>query len=79
LEQALRPRHKVGRRSDPPRRAKQVGADIIASRRVEIRPTAKVFGNITTPVLARISIDPNPELSRRISPTNLSFPLLSSV
>jgi cytoskeletal protein CcmA (bactofilin family) len=31
--------------------AGKISADIIAAKRVEIRPTAKVFGNITTPVL----------------------------
>jgi cytoskeletal protein CcmA (bactofilin family) len=31
--------------------AGKVSGDIIAGKRVEIRPTAKVFGNLTTPVL----------------------------
>jgi cytoskeletal protein CcmA (bactofilin family) len=31
--------------------AGKISGDIIAAKRVEIRPTAKVFGNITTPVL----------------------------
>jgi cytoskeletal protein CcmA (bactofilin family) len=31
--------------------AGKVSGDIIASKRVEIRPTARVFGNLTTPVL----------------------------
>jgi cytoskeletal protein CcmA (bactofilin family) len=31
--------------------AGKISGDILASKRVEIRPTAKVFGNLTTPVL----------------------------
>jgi len=31
--------------------AGKISGDIIAGKRVEIRPTAKVFGNLTTPVL----------------------------
>jgi cytoskeletal protein CcmA (bactofilin family) len=31
--------------------AGKISGDIVAAKRVEIRPTAKVFGNITTPVL----------------------------
>jgi len=31
--------------------AGRINADSIAAKRVEIRPTAKVFGNLTTPVL----------------------------
>ncbi|HKD65712.1 MAG TPA: polymer-forming cytoskeletal protein [Candidatus Binataceae bacterium] len=31
--------------------AGKISGDIIAAKRVEIRPTAKVFGNLTTPVL----------------------------
>ncbi len=31
--------------------AGKISGDIMASKRVEIRPTAKVFGNLTTPVL----------------------------
>ena len=31
--------------------AGKVSGDIIAGERVEIRPTAKVFGNLTTPIL----------------------------
>lgn len=31
--------------------AGKISGDIIASKRIEIRPTAKVFGNLTTPVL----------------------------
>jgi cytoskeletal protein CcmA (bactofilin family) len=31
--------------------AGKISGDIIAAKRVEIRPTAKVFGNLTTPIL----------------------------
>jgi cytoskeletal protein CcmA (bactofilin family) len=31
--------------------AGKISGDILASKRIEIRPTAKVFGNLTTPVL----------------------------
>jgi cytoskeletal protein CcmA (bactofilin family) len=31
--------------------AGKISGDVLASKRVEIRPTAKVFGNLTTPIL----------------------------
>jgi cytoskeletal protein CcmA (bactofilin family) len=57
--------------------AGKVSGDIIAAKRVEIRPTAKVLGNLTTPILvvhngalfeAHCTMNPEPEEDRKVTP-----------
>jgi cytoskeletal protein CcmA (bactofilin family) len=55
----------------------KVSGDIIASKRVEIRPSAKVFGNLTTPVLVvhdgalfegHCTMNPEAKEDRKVTP-----------
>jgi cytoskeletal protein CcmA (bactofilin family) len=57
--------------------AGKISGDIIAAKRVEIRPTAKVFGNLTTPILVvhdgalfegHCTMNPEPKEDRKVTP-----------
>ncbi len=57
--------------------AGKISGDIMASKRVEIRPTAKVFGNLTTPILVvhdgalfegHCAMNPEAKEDRKVTP-----------
>ncbi len=57
--------------------AGKISGDIIAAKRIEIRPTAKVFGNLTTPVLVvhdgalfegHCTMNPEAKEDRKVTP-----------